>query len=83
MRPIVRLLRLLRVGPTGVAKVQADLRRLSPDQQKLRGSLTAARRPMKGYNFDERVRRMLGAARDEAADLRHESSTSRCRERWS
>src|SRR5258708_324354 len=73
MRPIVRgLLRLLRVGSAGVAKVQTDLRRLPADQQELRGSLTAAPRPMKGYNFDEHVRRMLAGAREEAAALRHE-----------
>src|SRR5437660_1173524 len=66
------MLRLLRVAAVGVAKVQTDLRGLPPDQQKLRRSLTARSQPMKGYNFVERVRKMLAGAREEAAALNHE-----------
>lgn len=62
-----RVLRLLRLGPPRVAKMQVDLRRLSANQQELRGPLT-----MNGYNFTERVRKVLAMAREEAARLRHE-----------
>jgi ATP-dependent Clp protease ATP-binding subunit ClpA len=50
-----------------VAEVQADLHRLPADQQKLRGSLI-----MQGYNFTERVRKVLALAREEAAELSYE-----------
>jgi ATP-dependent Clp protease ATP-binding subunit ClpA len=49
-----------------VAQVQIDLRRLPANQQELRGSL------VRGYNFTERVRKVLGMAREEAARLHHE-----------
>jgi ATP-dependent Clp protease ATP-binding subunit ClpA len=49
-----------------MAKMQVDLSRLPPDQQELRGSL------MHGYNFTERVRKVLGMAREESARLHHE-----------
>src|SRR5665213_2109923 len=60
------LLRLLRGADARVAKVQADLLELPADQQKLRRPL------MNGYNFTERVRKVLAMAREEAAELRHE-----------
>jgi ATP-dependent Clp protease ATP-binding subunit ClpA len=47
--------------------MQVDLRRLQADQQELRGSLT-----MNGYNFTERVRKVLAMAREESARLHHE-----------
>jgi ATP-dependent Clp protease ATP-binding subunit ClpA len=50
-----------------VAQVQIDLRRVSADQQELRGPLT-----MNGYNFTERVRKVLAMAREESARLHHE-----------
>jgi ATP-dependent Clp protease ATP-binding subunit ClpA len=50
-----------------VAKVQTPLHQLPADQQKLRGSLI-----MNGYNFTERVRKVLAMAREEATRLRHE-----------
>jgi ATP-dependent Clp protease ATP-binding subunit ClpA len=46
--------------------MQTGLRGLPPDQQKLRRPL------VNGYNFTERVRRVLAQARDEAQTLRHE-----------
>jgi ATP-dependent Clp protease ATP-binding subunit ClpC len=48
-----------------VAQVQAGVHELSPDQQELR-------RPVNGYNFTERVRKVLAMAREEAARLHHE-----------
>jgi ATP-dependent Clp protease ATP-binding subunit ClpA len=48
-----------------VGKVQADLHELPANQQELR-------RPMNGYNFTERVRKVLAMAREEAARLHHE-----------
>src|SRR3569833_1155177 len=62
-----RTLRLLRLGQARMAQVHARVRRLPADQQELRGSLT-----MNGYNFTERVRKVLAMAREEAARLRHE-----------
>jgi ATP-dependent Clp protease ATP-binding subunit ClpA len=62
-----RVLRLLRLEPPRVAKMQVDLRRLSADQQELRGPLI-----VNGYNFTERVRKVLAMAREEAARLHHE-----------
>jgi ATP-dependent Clp protease ATP-binding subunit ClpA len=50
-----------------VAKVQARLRELPADQQELRRSMT-----MNGYNFTERVRKVLSLSREEAARLHHE-----------
>jgi ATP-dependent Clp protease ATP-binding subunit ClpA len=50
-----------------MAEMQIDLRELSADQQELRGSLI-----MNGYNFTERVRKVLAMAREEAARLNHE-----------
>ena len=47
--------------------MQARVRGLPADQQELRGSLT-----MNGYNFTERVRKVLAMAREESARLRHE-----------
>src|SRR5690242_5176065 len=61
------MLRLLRVWKARVAKVQAGLHGLPADQQKLRRSLA-----MNGYNFTERVRKVLAMAREEAARLHHE-----------
>jgi hypothetical protein len=49
-----------------VAEVQAAVRAVQADQQELRGSV------MNGYNFTERVRKVLGMAREEAARLHHE-----------
>jgi ATP-dependent Clp protease ATP-binding subunit ClpA len=46
--------------------MQVDLRRLPADQQELRGSL------VNGYNFTERVRKVLAMAREEAVRLHHE-----------
>jgi ATP-dependent Clp protease ATP-binding subunit ClpA len=43
------------------------LRQLQADQQELRGPVT-----MQGYNFTERVRKVLAYAREEAARLHHE-----------
>jgi ATP-dependent Clp protease ATP-binding subunit ClpA len=63
----MRLLRLLRLGAPRVAKVQARLRGLPADQQELRRSMT-----MNGYNFTERVRKVLSLSREEAARLHHE-----------
>src|SRR6185312_2937448 len=64
---VVRILRLLRFGATRVAKVQTRVRRLPADQQELRGPVT-----MQGYNFTERVRKVLALAREEVARLHHE-----------
>jgi ATP-dependent Clp protease ATP-binding subunit ClpA len=50
-----------------MAKVQADLRQLPADQQELRRSLM-----MNGYNFTERVRKVLALAREEASELQYE-----------
>src|SRR5581483_12207118 len=58
--------RLLRQCAARVAQVQADLRRLSADQQELRRSM------MNGYNFTNDVRMVLAGAREEAAALSHE-----------
>ena len=66
MQPVNRVLRLLRLTPSRVAEMQTGLRGLPPDQQKLRRPL------VNGYNFTERVRRVLAQARDEAQGLRHE-----------
>src|SRR3954465_3891059 len=60
-------MRLLRFGAPRVAQMQAGVRRLPSDQQKLRGSLI-----MNGYNFTERVRKVLAMAREESARLHHE-----------
>src|SRR3954471_25091680 len=60
------MLRLLRIAYARVAQVQVDLHQLPADQQELRGPL------MNGYNFTERVRKVLGMAREEAARLHHE-----------
>jgi ATP-dependent Clp protease ATP-binding subunit ClpA len=49
-----------------VAEVQTGLRELPADQQELRRPL------MNGYNFTERVRKVLAMAREQAAELRHE-----------
>jgi ATP-dependent Clp protease ATP-binding subunit ClpC len=57
----------VRIDAARVAEVQVDLRRLPADQQELRGSLM-----MHGYNFTERVRRVLALAREEASGLHHE-----------
>ncbi len=59
-----RVLRLLRIGPSRVAQMQAGVRRLQADQQKLR-------RSMNGYNFTERVRKSLALAREASCELRH------------
>lgn len=59
------MLRLLRVYTTGMAQVQTRVRSLPTDQQELR-------RPMNGYNFTERVRRVLAAARTESVALGHD-----------
>jgi ATP-dependent Clp protease ATP-binding subunit ClpA len=48
-----------------MAQMQAGVHELSPDQQELR-------RSMMGYNFTERVRKVLAIAREEAVRLRHE-----------
>jgi ATP-dependent Clp protease ATP-binding subunit ClpA len=50
-----------------MAQMQARVRRLPPNQQELRRPLT-----MNGYNFTERVRKVLAVAREEAERLRHE-----------
>src|SRR5262245_5315301 len=62
----VRVLRLLWVAAARVAQMQVGLRQLPADQQELRGSL------MNGYNFTERVRKVLAMAREEAHGLKHE-----------
>jgi ATP-dependent Clp protease ATP-binding subunit ClpA len=49
-----------------MARVQVDLHELQADQQELRGPL------MHGYNFTERVRKVLAMAREESVRLRHE-----------
>src|SRR5262250_1818855 len=64
-------MRILRLGASRMAEVQADLRRLPADQQELRGPVTMFS-TARGYNFTERVRRVLALAREEANDLRHE-----------
>lgn len=64
MRIQLGKLRLLWLRTARVAKVQAGVRGLPADQQKLRGF-------MNGYNFTERVRKSLAMAREEAARLRH------------
>ena len=46
--------------------MQIGLRRLPANQQELRGPV------VRGYNFTERVRKVLGLAREEAARLNHE-----------
>jgi ATP-dependent Clp protease ATP-binding subunit ClpA len=66
MQVVRGVLRLLRGTDPRMAKVQADLRELPADQQKLR------RPVMNGYNFTERVRKVLAMARVEAAELHHE-----------
>lgn len=65
-RVVTRVLRLLRLPAGRMAQVQADVRGLPPDHQKLRRPL------MNGYNFTERVRKVLAGARNEANALRHE-----------
>src|SRR5262249_41845843 len=45
--------------------------RLPSDQQELRGSVTMFS-TSRGYNFTERVRKVLALAREEATDLHHE-----------
>src|SRR6186713_2289048 len=50
-----------------MAEMQIDLRRLQADQQELRGSVA-----VNGFNFTERVRKVLAMAREEAARLHHE-----------
>ncbi|MGH7619440.1 MAG: Clp protease N-terminal domain-containing protein [Gemmatimonadaceae bacterium] len=60
-------MRFLWIGAAGVEEVQADLRRLPSNQQELLGSLTSL--TMNGYNFTERVRKVLALAREEAADM--------------